>query len=233
MAAVAEDSAADVAFPEVGHIDECHASGAVAEQEQVACHGERGSVPERYPVEGGDRLLAHGPFHGPFNAGVDVAERVGLPGKSFACGLVVCCSEHSHIEGQGIAADSPSVQPVCVALHEAVRDGAHRYVPASEEGRQAVGGAEVVVGCPVPSIGLHCLAGTPDISYEITGLPAFPEQPCHVFCGVAPALQVETGSDVPDQVLSVFYLYPDVGQAAVLFSFLQPFPFVCADVDSG
>lgn len=98
MAAVAEDTPADVAFPEVGHVDECHASGAVAEQEQVACHGKGGAVPERYPVEGGDRLLAHGPFHCPFNAGVDVAERVGLPGQSFACGLVVCCSEHSHIE---------------------------------------------------------------------------------------------------------------------------------------
>lgn len=120
-----------------------------------------------------------------------------------------------------------------VALHEAVRDGAHRYVPASEECRQAVGCAEVVVGCPVPSICFHCLAGTPDIPYEITGLPAFLEQPCHVICGVAPALPVETRSDVPDQVLSVFYLHPDVGQAAVLFSFLQPFPFVCADVDGG
>ncbi len=51
VAAVAQDSPADVAFPQVGHIDECHPSGTVAEQEQVAGHGQGRVLPKPCPVK--------------------------------------------------------------------------------------------------------------------------------------------------------------------------------------
>lgn len=231
VAAVSEPSAADVAFPQAGHVYECHTSGAVAEQEQVAGHGQGGGVPERCPVEGGDRFLADGPLRRSFNTGVDVAERVVLAGLTFVRSLIIGRAEYPHIEGQGVAADSPSVQPARVLFHEAVRDGAHRYVPASEEGRQTVGGAEVVVGCAVPPVGLHGLACVADVLDEMTGFSAFPEEPGNVISGIGPVFPVEVSRDVPEQALTAFYFHPDVGQAAFLLSVQQPFPLVRTDAD--
>ena len=102
MSRIADLAVLEAAAFQEGDVHERHASGTIAEYEQVAGKGKRRSFREFHSVQLHEDRLGDGPFPRFVNTGVDIRERVGLYDQFLADRLVVYRTKDTHVERDGV-----------------------------------------------------------------------------------------------------------------------------------
>lgn len=142
---IADDSVSEVAFFEERDVDKSHASGAVAEDEEVAGQFERRVVLQIEFVELCDNGFGDRAFGGSVDSGIDIGEGEGLNDKFLADGLVVDGAQSPHVEGDGVSREAALNQKGVVVGDELFGDGGERDVFAIEKAGEAFPGFGVVL----------------------------------------------------------------------------------------
>ncbi len=150
--AVGKYTVLQVAFPEIRHIDERHASGVEREHEQVAGEVEGSLCREVEVSEAADNLEWDGTFDGLVHPRVDMLERIALPRQRLLHGAVVDGTQSAHIKGRGVGAHARRLQIAFIRHHERGVDRAESYVaPRGKETREAVSHRLITFGSLLPT----------------------------------------------------------------------------------
>ena len=142
-----------VLFPEKSHVDERHATHAVAENEQVAGQRQRTRNRQVEALQTGDEPLVDGPFARAVDARIDTAERRRRLGQPPADRLVVNRAQDAHVERHGVPDDPAAQQVSVVLLDQPLGERGERQLAAAEKARKTVERARVVAGRAQPVVG--------------------------------------------------------------------------------
>ena len=142
---VTEDFPFDVFLTEEGEVDEGHAPGAIAKDEEVAGEFEGGVAAQIHFQELENGGFVNGALAGGIDTGIYSLKGTGLPHQMFLDGVVVDGSPYTHIEGDAVAGQPAIHQPVVVPEDQFLIHHAEGQILVVQEGGETVEGATVVV----------------------------------------------------------------------------------------
>ena len=143
---ITDHAVPDFLFLEFDDVDEGHATGAVAEDEDVAGEVEGGELGQLELVEFEDKFLVDSALAGVVDSGIDIHKGIGGSGIVLADGFVVDGTEDAHIEGDGVAHDVAVLEVEIVFVDEVFVEKGEGDVFTVEEMGEAVAGAVIILG---------------------------------------------------------------------------------------
>ena len=146
VALIGNHAAADVRPAQVGGIDEGHALGIEAEQEDVAGQGQRRVLPERQTAQAADVGIGHRPLLRPDLSGVESLERSGINGMALPQHLIIYSAQRLDVAHRGVQAHALLPQPLHIGGHAVGGDVGKRQRRTAGEPAEGADGGTIVFG---------------------------------------------------------------------------------------